>query len=143
MYEMSIPKILINKITKLFGIKDQKSRAIISTEEHGFEGKNTNVKMLSTFNIKKIRSWYIKKWYVVGIAWFLSLFILIKLIRRFIPITVPENFFNVFYFPIFFLDLVFRGLDVGYFGYLLMFISFLIPCYILAVILKLVPEEGK
>lgn len=111
-----------------------------SAEEHGCECK---MKILSLFDMKKIRRWYIKQWYVVGIAWFISLFFLIKLIGRFIPITIPEIFFNVFYFPIFFLDFVFRGLDVGYFGYLLMFISFLIPCYILAIILKLLPEGGK
>lgn len=92
--------------------------------------------------------WYIKWWWTVGIAWFVSFFILIfwgfgiiGKFLNFLHITISnvifKNIIIIVYFPGYIFTLVFKGLDTGYFGILPMFIFYLITCYILAIIFKL------
>lgn len=87
--------------------------------------------------------WYIKWWWAVGIAWFISFFILFVVqIGKFI--TISKDAFNIIYFPLYINSLFWDGLDgVGAVGYLTLFIFFLIPCYFLAIIFKLLLKGGN
>ncbi len=93
--------------------------------------------------------WYIKWWWAVGIAWFVSLLFLvfggfgiIGKIINFLNVTIStealKNIILAVYFPYYLFTLVFKGLDMGYIGLFPMFIFFLVPCGILAIIFKLI-----
>ncbi len=92
--------------------------------------------------------WYIKWWWAVGIAWFVSFFVL-YFIKTGKFIVIPKNVYYIIYFPIFIFTWILGrlgdvavGLDIaGVIIYSLMFIFFLIPCYILAMIFKLLLRE--
>ncbi len=97
-----------------------------------------------------IIKWYIKWWWVVGIAWVVSLLFLVFMgfgiignILSFLNMTIPngliKNIISIIYFPMFLLSPILKELDIGGpVGYLILFGNFLIPCAILAIIFKLI-----
>ncbi len=92
-----------------------------------------------------LKEFFIKRWYLFGIGWFLSLFLLIfSNIGTFVPIEISKTLFIILFFPGFIYSEVFKGLESGGAGIPIMFLFFLIPCYILAKILHLQSKgEGR
>lgn len=81
--------------------------------------------------------------------WFVSFFVLafggFGIIGKFLNVlhvtissATLKNIILTVYFPGYLFTLVFKGLDMGYYAILPMFIFFLAPCCILAIIFKLI-----
>ncbi len=85
---------------------------------------------------RNVIRWYIKWWWVVGIIWLVSFFFLF-LIKIGKYIRLSKDMVIIIYFPLYINSLFWNGLNPGPVGYLTSLIFFLIPCYLLARILKL------